>query len=290
MVDILELRGGALAGETARATEVLEAGGLVLLPERPFELSGDERRLLDPTVLAKSKNVSFDPSTGGVSGLNADAAAAKDVGAEGARAMLRRFSERAEALLNELAPAYCGHLQMRRTSFRPGEVAERVLSRRKDDRRLHVDAFPANPTQGRRILRVFANVNPSGESRLWDVGEEAFEPFARRFASGLRRLGGGWLGERLGLTRGRRTPYDTAMLHLHDRAKLDDAYQASALKRRVAFPSGSMWAVYTDSVLHAALAGQHAFEQTFLLPVEAMQRPQCSPVRILERLTGRPLL
>jgi hypothetical protein len=51
-----------------------------------------------------------------------------------------------------------------------------------------------------------------------------------------------------------------------------------------------MWVVYTDSVLHAALAGQHALEQTFLLPIEAMRDERRAPVRILERITGRPLL
>ena len=33
---------------------------------------------------------------------------------------------------------------------------------RKDDTRLHVDSFPATPSGGRRILRVFSNVNPDG--------------------------------------------------------------------------------------------------------------------------------
>ena len=144
---------------------------------------------------------------------------------------------------------------------------------------------------GRRILRVFANVNPVGEGRVWEVGEDGFEPTARRFRHRLTargRLAG--LKARLGVTKGRQSAYDQVMLQLHDSAKLDDAYQASTAKRRVTFPAGSMWIVYTDSVMHAALAGQHAFEQTYLLPVEAMQSPEMSPLRTLERIIGRRLV
>jgi hypothetical protein len=47
---------------------------------------------------------------------------------------------------------------------------------------------------------------------------------------------------------------------------------------------------FTDAVSHAAMAGQYQLEQTFLLPVGAMLDEQQSPLRILERLKGRPLL
>jgi hypothetical protein len=80
------------------------------------------------------------------------------------------------------------------------------------------------------------------------------------------------------------------MLQLHDQAKLDDAWQAGAARQSVAFPAGSTWVVYTDSVLHAALSGQHAFEQTYLMPIGGMADERRSPLRILERLAGGPLL
>ena len=79
------------------------------------------------------------------------------------------------------------------------------------------------------------------------------------------------------------------MLRLHDGAKLDDAWQAAAPSTSVDLPAGSTWIVYTDGVLHAAMRGQHAFEQTYLMPVEAMAHPERSPLRTLERLAGRPL-
>ena len=78
------------------------------------------------------------------------------------------------------------------------------------------------------------------------------------------------------------------MLQLHDKAKLDDGWQASAPKTRMAFPAGSTWVVYTDSVLHAALSGQHAFEQTYLMPIDGMADERRSPLRILERTDRTP--
>jgi hypothetical protein len=169
-------------------------------------------------------------------------------------------------------------------------VAEGAESKRKDDRRLHVDAFASQPTGGKRILRVFTNINPQGEPRLWRVGE-SFEAHARRWPNRLRRLwpGEAWLLRRLGVTRATRTPYDAAMLGLHDAAKLDDAYQREAPFQNLILPAGASWIAYTDSVVHAAMSGRFMLEQSFYLPVDAMAAPETSPARILERLLGRRL-
>jgi hypothetical protein len=96
--------------------------------------------------------------------------------------------------------------------------------------------------------------------------------------------------ELLRLTKGRRTAYDHVMLRLHDLAKEDGVYQETAICRRVEFPAGSTWIVFTDATLHAALEGRHALEQTFLLPVQAMADEAMAPLRILERLAGHQLL
>ena len=58
--------------------------------------------------------------------------------------------------------------------------------------------------------------------------------------------------------------------------------------RRVS--AGSTWIAFTDQVSHAAMAGQYQFEQTFLVAVDAMLDEQRSPLRILERITGRSLV
>jgi hypothetical protein len=79
------------------------------------------------------------------------------------------------------------------------------------------------------------------------------------------------------------------MLGIHDRMKADQSYQSQVSQTQLAIPPGATWACFTDSVSHAALSGQFAFEQTFYLPVSAMKDPERSPLRVLERLVGRTL-
>ena len=205
--------------------------------------------------------------------------------------MMRRFGDAAEQMLRDLLPGYAAALQRARTSFRPAEIAGRDYSPRHDDRLLHVDAFPSRPMRGRRILRVFCNVAPDGAPRAWRVGEP-FADFAQQFLPRTRAAlpGSAWLLERLGITKGRRSEYDRIMLCLHDAGKLDAAYQSAAPKADVTFAAGTTWLCFTDQVLHAALAGHCALEQTFHLPVATMAHPERSPLRVLERLAGRALV
>ena len=275
-------------GEDARAAAqaALERGEVVSLPAWGFRTLPGEAFLLDAAISdGRSKNVSFDPRTGRLGGTSLEGGARASLAA-----MMSRFADFSQALIGAIAPGYGPALQIGKTSFRPCAIEGRALSPRKDDRRLHVDAFPSQPVQGRRILRVFANVDPEGRARVWNVGEP-FEPYAARFAKGARGQapGSGMLLQRLGLTKGRRTAYDGLMLQLHDRGKQDEAWQASAPRQQVGFTAGSSWIVFTDATLHAALEGQHALEQTFLLPVEAMAEPDLAPLKVLERMTGRRL-
>jgi len=272
--------------QAAAAQAALERGEVVVLPGHGVTLEPDERPLLDADASdGRAKNISFD-----VSGDRIGGAALDSEKLETARRMMRRFAGWAQALVGSLAPGYAPALKLGKTSFRPCEVEGRALSPRKDDRRLHVDAFPSQPVQGRRILRVFANIDPEGRPRVWNVGEP-FSAFAEHFAPkvGTPSAARARLAGALAFSKGRRTAYDQLMLGLHDTAKQDDAYQASAPRQQVGFPGGSSWVVFTDATLHAALKGQHALEQTFFLPVEAMAEPAASPLRVLERLTARRL-
>jgi hypothetical protein len=79
------------------------------------------------------------------------------------------------------------------------------------------------------------------------------------------------------------------MRELHDRVKLDLAYQRTAPKRRIEFPPGSSWIVFSDQVLHSVLSGRMALEQTWMLPVASSYDPDTAPLRVLEGLSGRPL-
>jgi hypothetical protein len=273
--------------DQAAAVFALEQGEVVALPKLAFRLQEGEESLLDPGLCnGRSKNISFDPSTGRIGGLKADELKTLLV-----KRLMERFSAWSLTVAKLLLPVYGQALQTARTSLRPCEVETRAQSPRKDDRRLHVDAFRANPVQGRRILRLFANVDPEGRPRVWNVGEP-FEPFATRFLprTGRQLPGAGPALQALKLTKGRRTPYDHAMLRLHDLAKEDAVYQETAIKRRIAFPAGTTWMVFTDTALHAALEGRNVLEQTFLLPVGAMSDPAMAPLKILERLTGKELV
>jgi hypothetical protein len=122
------------------------------------------------------------------------------------------------------------------------------------------------------------------------VGEQ-FEQIAARFLPGIRPPfpGSLWLLHRLRIVKGRRTEYDHFMLGIHDRMKADQAYQSQAVRAQLTIPPGATWACFTDSVPHAAMSGQFAFEQTFELPVSAMSHPERSPLRVMERLAGRTL-
>ena len=274
------------AGPTRGVESVVEGGGVLRFAQLPFELSPQERRFLDPRWAdGQAKNISVRWPSGEMRGA---AGAAHDLDA--LRAMITRYAEHSQALAMRLFPHYRDHLRRGGTSLRPIDVAGRQSSWRKDDTRLHVDAFPSNPTQGTRLLRVFCNLNPDGQARLWRVGEP-FEAHARRFLPQIGRPwpGSAWLLHRLGVTKRRRTEYDHLMLQLHDLGKADLTYQRDSPQALVAFAPGTTWVVFSDQVLHAAMGGQHMLEQTFYLDVARQQRPETSPLGTLERMLGRTL-
>ena len=270
----------------AKAADALETGKLLYAPRLPFELSQSERRFLSTDYLdGKSKNVSFRPDSGALRGTLCQGGEREEL-----LGVMKRYHTCAFDLLKTLIPGYADYLKPGFTSFRPVEIAGRATSWRQDDTRLHVDAFPSRPMQGLRILRIFTNVNPS-VPRIWRVGEP-FEHVAARFLPGIRPplAGSARLLQWLRIVKGRRTGYDHLMLHIHDRMKADQSYQSQVAQTEVAIPPGATWACFTDSVSHAAMSGQFAFEQTFYLPVTSMKDPDRSPLRVLERLTGRTLI
>lgn len=273
-------------GPTRGVEALIESGAVLSFTQLPFVLDDAERRFLDPRWAdGKAKNISLHWPGGAMRGASGDPADQATL-----QAMIHRYAEHSEAFALRLFPHYRGHLKRGNTSFRPVNVAGRELSWRKDDRRLHVDAFPSNPMQGTRLLRVFCNINPNGEPRHWRLGE-TFEAHAKRYLASVTRPlpGSAWLLEKTGITKRRRTEYDHVMLQLHDRAKADLEFQRSGPQSEVNFAPGTTWVVYSDQVLHAAMGGQHMLEQTFYLGAEHLQQPERSPLRTLERLLQRPL-
>jgi 3-deoxy-D-manno-oct-2-ulosonic acid (Kdo) hydroxylase len=272
--------------ERARALGALEHGKVVYLPNLAFEVADSEPCLLSPALSdERAKNISLDPASSCLRGTRARGRERLQL-----QTMMEAFAVAASGLIRDLFPGYAASLDRARTSYRPVEISGRRYSPLKDDTLLHIDAFPSTPTRGRRILRLFSNVDPSGKPRIWRVGEP-FPDFAQRFLPSLGRpvAGVNWLLAAVGATRGRRSGYDQLMLRLHNRAKRNVAYQRSAPQVKIAFPARTSWLCYTDQVVHAALAGQYALEQTFYLDIASMADPARSPLRELERMTGRQL-
>jgi hypothetical protein len=274
------------AGDAAGNTEALESGKVLFLPRLAFVLSADEKKFLSPQWSdGKAKNVSYDPAA-----YQVRHTAAQGDDRAALAAMMDRYANSARTLVTSLCPGYARDLAWGLTSFRPISAANREASIRKDDMRLHLDAFASRPVQGKRLLRVFCNVNPDGAPRVWELGE-SFDTVAEKFRGRIPSPlpGSAWLLEKLHITKGRRSEYDHIMLGLHDQAKLDNAYQQSSPKTRVELPASTTWIVFTDLVMHAVLSGQYLLEQTFYLPPAAMQDEARAPLRRLEKLYQRAL-
>src|SRR6266705_2532410 len=283
-LDLTSWRPALAAGAQQTAIQTLEGGGVLVLPRLPFELSADELRFLSPAWSdGRAKNISLDGAA-----LRGAHGIAQDLGA--LARMIERFAACAGDLVAALFPRYAPYVKRARTSFRPQPAVGRTLSWRKDDSRLHIDAFPSRPNHGERILRIFSNVNPV-EDRVWRVGEE-YAAMARRFLPQIRRElpGTAALLALLHVTKGIRSEYDHLMLGMHDRAKADLGYQRDCPQQTVRFPPGATWLCFSDQVMHAAVSGQYMLEQTIHLPVTALYHPESSPLAILERLCGRRLL
>jgi hypothetical protein len=265
----------------------LEAGKVLYCPQLSFKLYPEEQHLFIPYCIdKKTKNISFNSNTDTLRGIKANKKHQIQL-----KAMLARFSQQAKEFMTALFPYYSNAFLLGRTSYRPTQIKNRKSSARKDDSRLHIDAFPANPNQGKRILRLFCNINPYGEKRVWRIGE-TFPCVAQYFLPKISKPFPGsakffyWLG----ITKSIRTYYDHIMLRIHDCMKLDMCYQKRVKYTEIHFPAGSSWIASTDQVSHAALSGQYILEQTFYLPIRAMQNPELAPLRVLENLVGYRLI
>ena len=288
-VEIMEIAAWSAEATTTAAEHTarsLESGKVLLLPKLGFRLAESELDLLTPECAdGKAKNISYDPATRNLRG----SALTGEKRAALAR-MVGRFFRQARGLVETLLPGYLASLKNGLASYRPLDIEGRQTSVTKNDMLLHVDAFASRPNQGTRILRVFSNINPHGKPRVWEIGEP-FDDIAARYVPHIARQvpGSAWLLEMLHITKGRRSEYDHIMLKLHDRMKRDDDYQRSAQRVRIEFPAGSTWICFSDRVAHAALSGQYLLEQTFYLPVAAMQDESYAPLRILEQRYQRKL-
>ncbi len=272
--------------QRAQGLAVLEDGGVLCLPDLPLPGLDELHWLLDPKWAdPRHKNISYEPADRSLRGLLGDAAVHA-----AAQRLVGGFHSSAMRLVSALAPGYAAGMRGAPASLRLQQVEGRATSWRKDDSRLHIDAFPSRPNRGERILRVFRNINPHAAPRVWRVGEP-FVDVARRFRPQVPPYRH-WQAialHRLGATKSRRSAYDHIMMNLHDLMKSDLDYQRNCPQQTVAYAPGSTWVCFSDQTSHAVMSGQFMLEQTLHPAVAVMQAPAKAPISVLEALWQRPL-
>src|SRR5262249_23927501 len=262
----------------------LESGQVLFFRAVPFNFPADNRQFLlsqKQTGSRFHKNISYRPATDVLKGMDADS---ED--RERLHRVMRCFSREVTGFIAKFLAPYAGQIKLDFAIFRPLEEQGRALPLHKRNDLLHVDAFPTRPTRGGRILRVFVNINPS-VSRVWNVGEP-FHAFAAELVKNgkvrapQRGVGAALAGfaAKLGLPVPARARYDELMLYLHDWLKENDDFQKNSAQREVQFPPGCCWMVYTDGVPRAAMSGQFALEQTFIVPTQALVTQDVAPIRV----------
>lgn len=276
--------------------EKLERGELIHYPECPFQLpQGEELKFLLCQQLSSRahKNISYDAGKDRTSGfLFQDTAQASRL-----HDLLSTFSTVATSWLAKQLPSYAASWKLDQVTFRPEEEATRRLRQKARNDLLHVDAFPSRPTNGYRILRLFANVNPT-EPRVW-MTSDPFAKLLERFGRdvGLPTTAFSWSGlwqrNVIGLfnpNRRQRSAYDEFMLRFHDFMKANDEFQENCTKRFWNFEPGCAWMAITDTASHAALRGRYALEHSFFIAPDALVLPQESPAALLAQACGQPVL
>src|SRR5262245_56946775 len=188
---------GRPRARTTGPAATLEHGEVLFFPKAPFPLPGGEDHLF---LLRQSmggaihKNISYNPHTGKVAGF----ARMEPAQVEHLQRILARFSQTVRDWLPTALPCYVNGHEADRVSFRPEEEATRKLRRNARNDLLHVDAFPGRPAKGRRILRVFANINPK-EPRVWATSDP-LQVLFEQYRDAVDQASSGWvrqLGARL---------------------------------------------------------------------------------------------
>lgn len=268
----------------ANLAERLETGELVYYPAAPFPLPDiDDLEFLRAQRVKHLalQSISVDPAAGRVRGHRRHSKSETERLAQ----ILRSYSENIAGWLANQLPEYAGHWTRDRVTLRTEEEA--IRSQRHNDA-LHVDNFADRPSRGRRILRLYLNINET-EPRVWQTADKFAELLGRYLDR--HRLPGRdeaeWCEPLTGLQRllqrdwSNRPAYDAFMLHLHQFLRSDEVFQEKAQRRLWSFPPASAWLLFSDGLSHAVLRGQYALEHSFFVPQSALVRPELSPLRLL---------
>ena len=210
----------------------LETGDILYFPAIPFDFPADDRQFLlgqKQTSGHLHKNVSYRPAQDRLTGIDqSDEAARKHV-----HAVMQAFSRNAVSFMAGFFPRYAKNWKVDFASYRPIEEHGRQVSQRSRNDLIHVDNFPSRPSNGDRLLRVFANINPV-QPRVW-VTSDSFEPLARRYARSRDCRSGPASSHgcaaameamsKAGLPVVNRPPYDQFMLRFHHFLKESAEFQ-----------------------------------------------------------------
>jgi hypothetical protein len=284
----------------------LESGDILFFQKIPFSFPKEDLDFLleqKQTGAKNRKNIAYKPQLDAIT--NADSTQPEK--RQRLHEIMKFFSQQSTAFVKKNLVPYASSIRTDYASFRPFQEKGRKLRKRAMNDLLHVDAFPTRPMfDGTRIMRLFININPH-EPRVWHTSDD-FSHLIERFGgtkelpfpksaqskSYMRKEKLIKLMQKMGLKKVLRSPYDHFMLNMHHFMKENDEFQKNAPIDRWEFPPFSCWIVFTDYVSHAALSGQYALEQTFLLPRQSQVNPEKSPLSILEmhakEIMAHPLL
>jgi hypothetical protein len=289
------------ATDPVAVCDALERGEIVHFPRSPvpFPSPGDLDflRIEMPRHLRR-KNISYHPEVDRVVGVGGGAPVRDRVGS-----ILREHSAEVRSFLERAIEPLARTWTVATSSFRPLQERGRALSAHASNERVHVDAGAYGATHGNRILRFFMNAHPS-EDRVW-ISKGTFPEVYRRYGRASRvapedgsprSLAEGWgnraytrlleTAARMGVPMAKladTSPYDRLMRRFHNFMKDSSEFQESPEgHRRIAFAPGSAWMVFTDMVTHACVSGQHAFIDTFIIPLSNCRHPALTPYAVLQ--------
>jgi hypothetical protein len=282
-------------------SDALENGQIVCFPECPVDLPSPEDleflRQEMPKHLS-SKNISYHPEADRIIGIKGGKAVV-----ERAQRILKDQNARHQAFLRKAIPALAKDWKVGTASFRPLQEKGRDLPAHASNELVHVDAGAYGATHGDGIIRFFINVNPA-EDRVW-VTKGAFPDLYQRYgekAGVLPENGANGHAMEEGVLDRLRTsfsrvcsaivpsakfldssPYDRAMRRFHNYMKDTPEFQSAPEgHREFRFKPFWAWMVFTDRVSHACLSGQHAFADTFVVPLGSCRLPTMAPINILK--------
>lgn len=281
-------------------SDELEQGKVVCFPTCPIPLPPAEDIAFLRDEMARHlrrKNVSYHSEVDRVLGIRAP----KPIRERTWRILRDHFHE-VRRFLERVIPAFTPGWRPGTASFRPLQERGRNISPHASSELLHVDARAYGATHGDRILRFFVNVNPE-EDRVWVTRGTFPELYAKYAASaGIagnarnRDLEKGFFNRvfsalvnrasRLGLPMLKlvdTSPYDRLMARFHNFMKDSKEFQQGLEGRQeLRFSPFSAWMVLTDMVSHGCVSGQHAFIDTFIIPLRNCRLPHLAPYHVLK--------